>query len=509
MKLSYQKILGLVALLAASSAHADVSVASLFTDYAVLQQGLPVPVWGKADPGEKVSVTYQGQTETATTGTDGRWKITFQPFAPGLSGSLVVAGSNTITLNKVVTGEVWLCSGQSNMGLPVKLALDPEKEIAASLNPMIRLFAVRPAILDQPTDTVIGRWQVCRPKSVPNFSAVGYYFAKNLQPALKIPVGIIASDDGGTLAETWTSTDTLRGNPKLRVVLDRWAKELQLYPERKVAYDAAMAAWKQKVITGGTANPPSPRGRPQPPPGSPGQNDTPGGHFNGMIYPLIPYAIRGAVWYQGESNAPRASEYRDLAGAMITDWRNRWGEGNFPVIIVELPRHLRAIDKTGVSWAFLREAQTQLLALDKTGLAVTLDLGETKNLHPKNKQEVGRRVALVAENLAYGKQVACTGPLFQEAKIQNGAVRITFSHTDQGLVASDGKPLDGFQIAGADKVFVPAEAKIEGDAVIVSSANVSAPVAVRYAWTNDPVTANLANGAGLPASPFRTDSWDN
>ena len=484
-------------------ARAAVTVAAAFTDHAVLQQGMRVPVWGKAKPGEKIVVTYAGRSAAATAGADGRWRVNLPPMPARVTGTLVLAGEgNTITLNDVVTGEVWLCSGQSNMNFLLRDANDATNEMANAKHPEIREFRTREIIVNEPEDTGGGKWIPCQPDSAGRFSAVAYFFALELSASLQSPVGIITAANGGTTVETWTSKEAISHGPQLSMVLERWNDELKLYPQRKAAYDIAIAAWEKNLKEGA-----APGRRPELPPG-PGHPHSLGGHFNGMIFPLIPYAMHGVLWYQGESNAPHPEEYERLCRTMIQDWRARWDQGPFPFILIQLPRHLRyPEDPTGVAWAFIREAQMQLLAVENTGMAITLDLGDTAELHPKNKKEFAERAALVAKALAYHQKVSFSGPLYRTASFGKRAVRLSFDHANEGLAARDGKALGSFQIAGPDRTFVAAEARVEGRSVVVSSPRVFEPAAVRYAWTNDPVEANLVNSAGLPASPFRTDAW--
>ena len=484
-------------------AQASVTVASVFTDHAVLQQGIRVPVWGKAKPGERVVVSYAGRTESTLAGADGRWRVSLPPMPPRLTGSLVVTGDGTnLAFADVVTGEVWLCSGQSNMNFLMRDANDAQREMANATHPEIREFRTREVILDEPDDAGGGKWVPSAPDTAGRFSAVAYFFALELSAALQMPLGLLTAANGGTTAEAWTSKTAIAGNAELAVVMERWNEDLKLRPQRMDAYELSVAEYEKKQAQGVTTGrrPELPRG--------PGHPHSLGGHFNGMIYPLIPYAIRGVLWYQGESNAPCPEEYEPLCRTLIQDWRSRWGQGAFPFILIQLPRHLRyPEDPTGVAWAFIREAQTHLLKLENTGMAITLDLGDTQELHPKNKREFAERAARVAKALVYKQELSYSGPLFQKAEYRQQDVRLSFAHASKGLATSDGKPPGGFQAAGRDQSFVEAEARIEGQSVVVSSPKVPQPVAVRYAWSNDPVKANLINKDALPASPFRTDNW--
>jgi sialate O-acetylesterase len=510
---------GLLALPAA--ARADVSLAPLFTDHAVLQREKAVPIWGRADPGENVTVGFQGQTVAAAAGGDGRWIAWLSPLSADSAGSdLVVTGKKGArTLHDVVVGEVWLCSGQSNMEFAVD---DPknatfrvqnaEAEVAAAQWPLIRQYKVARQVAAAPVTAARGAWISCSPRTAGEFTAVGYFFARDIFQRLGIPVGIIASTWGGTVVESWMSPAALAGDPAFAIVGPRWQKMLADFPRARAAYEAAVAEWGRTVSAARAAGPASfaafikSHAEPRPPHGS-GPEDpwTPSGLFNGMIYPLAPYALRGALWYQGESNAEAASEYHRLFAAMITDWREQFGQGDIPFYWVQLANYRYPRDPTGKKWAFLREAQAQALSLPATGQAVSIDVGDPDNIHPRNKQEVGRRLALIARANVYGIAGDFSGPVFAGANIEGGTMRVRFKFADNGLTAA-GRPLQSFELAGADRRFHPALASIAGDSVVVRSAEVPAPVAVRYAWSNAP-EANLFNGSGLPAAPFRSDSW--
>lgn len=496
---------------AAAALRADVMPAPLFTDGAVLQRDKPVPVWGRADPGEKVTVTFAGQTRNATTGRDGKWFVLLDPLATSAAGTpLTIAGKNTITLADVLVGEVWLCSGQSNMEWTVRQAANAPQEIAAAHFPLIRHIKIERTVADAPADTVkTGGWQPTTPQTVGAFTAVGYFFARDVHQKIGIPIGLINSTWGGTPVESWMSPAALASDPGFASARERWQQTLDAYPAAKAAFDARLAEWtkagaaakagpKAAADTWAKQNP-----RPRAPRG-PGDPWTPASLFNGMINPLLPYALRGTLWYQGESNAERAAEYRARFAAMITAWRGHFGQGDFPFYWVSLANYKVPEDKTGLSYAFLREAQTQTLALPNTGQALAVDIGNPDDIHPTNKQEVGRRLALLAKHRVYGVIGDDTGPTFASATREGAALRVRFTHAD-GLIAHD-KPVQSLELAGADRVFHPAEAKIDRGTLLVISPQVRDPVAVRYAWKNSP-EANLYNGAGLPAVPFRTDNW--
>lgn len=487
------------------SVQAEVRLANLFQDHMVLQQGQKVAVWGTAAPGERVTVSLAGKQASALAGEDGRWRVELGPLAAGGPFEMRVEGQNALTLQDVLVGEVWVCSGQSNMAWPVERAANPEQEISQANYPLIRFFTVRQKVAQEPQSEVEGTWEVCSPQTVGHFSAVGYFFARELHRTLGVPVGMINSSWGGTPAEAWTSRPALEADPALRPILENWERVLANYPQALQRYQERLKQWGEeaaKAKAEGRAVPP----RPQPPLG-PGHPWTPGGLFNGMIAPLTPFAIRGVIWYQGESNAGRAYQYRRLFPTLIQDWRRAWGRGDFPFLFVQLANFMKTLPEPSESaWAELREAQSMALSLPKTGMAVAIDIGEADDIHPKNKQEVGRRLALAALAIAYGKDVVYSGPLYESMSIEGNRIRLRFKHVDGGLVAKDGEGLKGFAIAGEDRKFVWAEARIEGDTVVVSSPQVPNPVAVRYAWADNPV-CNLYNRAGLPASPFRTDDW--
>ena len=500
------------------TARADVTLGPLFADHAVLQRDKPVAIWGHASPGETVTVSYLLHRATASAGADGRWIVLLDALAADpVGGNLVAAGKTTATAHDVVVGEVWLASGQSNMEFVVD---DPNgavyhvdraaEEVAAANYPLIRHFKVAHQVSAQPADVAAGSWEPCAPATVRQFSAVAYFFARDLYRRLNVPIGIINSSWGGTPVESWMSPAALARDPHFAMVGQRWRANLADYPRARVAAEAAIARWNQDAAAarakGPTALAQFNQAHPKPRPARGlGDSWTPTGLFNGMINPLLPYALRGAIWYQGESNADRAAEYHPLFAAMITAWRAHFGQGDFPFYWVQLANYASASDPTHQTWAFLREAQTDTLNLPNTGQAVTIDLGDPANIHPHNKQEVGRRLALLAKVNTYGIPDDCSGPVFVSANAEGSALRLHFKYADAGLTAAD-KPLQSFEVAGADRQFHPAAAMIAGSTVVVQSPAVPIPVAVRYAWRNAP-DANFYNGAGLPAAPFRSDRW--
>lgn len=483
---SHRLLLIVVVLLAAvAPVQASIILPGLFTDHMVLQRDIALPVWGSAQPGEIVTVTIGDRKASAQADENGRWRVRLDPLPAGGPLEMTIKGSNTITLKDVLVGEVWVCSGQSNMGWTVNRSANATEEIAAAGNPKIRLFDVPRRMAIEPQTFLGGQWEVCSPETAGTFSAVGYFFGRELQKAIDVPVGLINSSWGGTPAESWTPRHALEADPDYKPIFERW--------------EQLKARWQAESQPAS-----SPTTRPQLDPRTSPQR--PMVLYNGMIQPLVPYAIRGAIWYQGESNAARAYQYRKLFPTMIRSWREAWGQDDFPFLFVQLA-NFKAGQKAPYSsaWAELREAQTMTLSLPKTGMAVTIDIGDPKDIHPINKQDVGKRLALAARAIVHGEKIPYSGPIYEAMAVEGGKIRLRYKHTDGGLVAKNGA-LKGFGIAGADQKFVDAEAAVDGDSIVVSSEKVASPVAVRYAWGDAP-ECNLYNGAGLPASPFRTDDW--
>ncbi len=652
------KIVVLAALLlstAGSSAiYADIRLPAIVGDDMVLQRDMKLPVWGWADPGEEVrlSVSWHRMERRTVTDADGKWQFTVTAPPAGGPYELTFKGKNTVTLKNVLVGEVWVCSGQSNMEWPLHSVNNAEQELAAADYPNIRLFTVQKKIADVPESDCTGQWSLCTPETVPGFSAVGYFFGRYLHKELGVPVGLINTSWGGTVAEAWTSSDALAKMPAFKTQLDKMAAARANPDAAMKKYENEMAAWQKKVEAAGaqgkgciapdfddsgwktmdlpgrweqtalpnfnglvwfrkTVDVPESwsgkklvlqlgpiddqdttwvngvkvgshtgsgqwqalrkydigadvvhagknvivvqvldtggdggiYGQPEqmklsladaadakpislagpwrykvgydlaslpPQPQAPFWVNNPNAPtvlYNGMIAPLIPFGIRGAIWYQGESNAGRAHQYRELFPLMITNWRRKWGEGPFPFLFVQLANFMAAQPEPSESaWAELREAQFMTLKLPNTGMATIIDIGEADNIHPRNKQDVGKRLALWALDMAYGRDLVYSGPLYKSMEIKDGKIVLHFDHVDGGLVAKGNDGLKGFAIAGADRKFVWAKAKIEGDTVVVASDKVAEPKAVRYGWADNP-TCNLYNKAGLPASPFRTDDW--
>lgn len=643
---------------------AELSVPDLFGDHMVLQQAQPVPIWGKARAGSEVEVRFLKQTKTAKASSDGSWRVNLEPLGTSSEPAVLTIRSEKEekTIKDVLVGEVWHCAGQSNMGMRVNDADNAEREIAAGDHPLIRYFSVSNQPCHPQQGEASGRWVICSPESVATFSAAGYFFGRELQAHLGLPVGLVDTSWGGTPAEAWVSQATLEKNPELAPILARYEVALKEYPEKKAAYDRALEPWqtlmkrgwnptdykdpgdmggsanwasldcddkdwekipdgiakqwagpgvvwfrstvtfpkewegkdlclegmyctatiygaetlyvngaevlkttktdhhrasylipgrfvkagcaviafrvftdrKQGSITlfkvgpnGGTpvvlrgdtsrwraaasgADVPvvvmsAPGGSPM----GPNNPQSPAGLYNGRIHPFAPFAVRGALWYQGESNTGRAEQYRTLLPALMRNWREIWGEGNFPFLIVQLAACNPPPSQPGDStWAELREAQALAAATEpNAGLAVAIDIGDAVDVHPKYKQELGRRLALAARGIAYHEKLVYSGPVYDAMTVEGQSVRIRFRHTGSGLMAKGNNPLTRFAIAGEDRHFVWAKAEIKGDTVVVRSDDVPRPVAVRYAWADNPDGCNLYNREGLPAVPFRTDFW--
>ncbi|MDB6175582.1 MAG: Sialate O-acetylesterase [Chthoniobacteraceae bacterium] len=486
---------------------ADVKLPAVISDNMVLQQESKANVWGWADAGEKVAVQFANRNMQTVAGPDGRWNVKLADLKAGIIGDLTIAANNSITVKNVAVGEVWVCSGQSNMEFQVSGGKNAAEEKAAANFPLIRVFTVQKAAKNEPQTDCVGKWEVCTPETVFGFTAVGYFFGRKLHEDMKIPVGLIHTSWGGTPAEYWTPKEIIEAEPDFKSLAESWEQLKAAYPKAKEDYEKALAEWKDAAAlakANGTAAPK----RPAEPKGG-NAFGGPGCLYNGMIAPIEPYTIQGATWYQGESNASRARQYRKLFPTMIQCWRQHWGV-EFPFLFVQLANYnARGVEQTGQpeesQWAELREAQLMTLELPHTGMAVAIDVGEGGDIHPKNKQEVGRRLALSAEASVYYREVAYSGPLLAGSQQEEGKIRLSFSNAE-GMKASDGGKLKGFAIAGEDKRFVWADVTIEGDHIVVSSPEIANPVAVRYGWADNP-ECNLVNAASLPASPFRTDAW--
>lgn len=484
-----------------------ISLPSTFTDHMVLQRDISVPLRGTAWPGARLTVSIAGQSVKTKADKEGRWLAALAPMKAGGPHTLTIkARKVTAVINDVLIGDVWVCSGQSNMEWSLSLANNPEEEIRNANYPNIRMYTVTKKVSGEPLLGCKGRWDACTPEIAKDFSAVGYFFGRTLHKTLNVPIGLIDSSWGGTPAEAWTSRPSLEANPDCAPILKRWDEALANYPAAKAEFDKAMAEWQKAAEAAKAAGQPEPK-KPGAPLG-PDHPHRPAGLYNGMISPLLTYAIKGAIWYQGESNAGRAYQYRSLFPTMITDWRKSWG-ADFPFFYVQLANFMKRNPdpNAGSAWAELREAQLRTLQLKNTGMATIIDIGEADDIHPRNKQDVGLRLALAAFKVAYGYDWPYSGPLYHSMRVDGPSIRVKFTNTDKGLLNNNTNgPLRGFAIAGEDKVFHWAEARIEGDEVVVASPNVPQPVAVRYGWADNPI-CDLYNGYFLPASPFRTDDW--
>ena len=494
---------------------AELKLAAVFSDHMVLQCGKAVPVWGWADPGGKITVEFAGQAKAVTADSAGKWQVKLDPMPASAEPRTMVVkstiGNSQSTISDVLVGEVWLGSGQSNMGVSVGGSRDFEKEAAAANLPLIRMFREDSKTAETPQANATGTWVVCSPQTVAGFSAVLYFFGRELRRELKVPVGLINSSLGDTAIQSWIAADVQAKIPELKAGLDADVKADAAidWAGATARYEKTLASWKEKAAQAKAAGQ-----RPANPPCDPLEvrnrrgSLRGGGLFNGKIAPLIPLAIRGMVWYQGESNtrpAEAGRRYSLQLPLLITDWRTRWGE-ELPFASVQLANYIPWPPGNYPGWPLVREAQLKSLRLPHTGMAVAIDIGEADNIHPKNKQDVGKRLALWALGDVYGKKVPATsGPLPAGHEVSGSNLIVTFTHADGGLLAKEGD-LKGLVIAGADQQWKPAQARIEGDKVIVSSPDVPQPVAVRYAWSENP-DCNLYNGAGLPAAPFRTDAW--
>lgn len=461
---------------------ADVKLPNVIGSGMVLQRDMAVPVWGWAEAGEEVTVSFAGQTKKTKAGDNGKWIVKLDSLEANAKGStLTISGKNKINLDNILVGEVWICSGQSNMEWAIRQSMNPKEEAAAANYPQIRLFNVPGhTVSPLPKDEGAGQWQVCDPNSANNFSAVGYFFGRRLHKDLKVPVGLIGSNWGGTRIEPWTTLAGFESVPELSKIADQ------------------VKNYKQDTRVGG------------------GQ---PSAIYNSMVHPLTPFAMRGGIWYQGESNGSEGITYYQKKHALVNGWRKAFQNKDLAFYWVQLANFQKESDKPegGEGWARLREAQTKALDIPGTGMAVITDIGAANDIHPKNKQDVGWRLAQWALHQTYGqKDLVPSGPLYKSHKVEGNTIRLSFNHAGSGLMVGkktgleptaevkDGK-LEHFSISGKDNKWVWADARIDGQTVIVESNEVSAPVAVRYGFTMNPAKANLYNKEGLPAGPFRTD----
>ena len=512
--------LALAAAFFTALAHADVRLPAVISDHMVLQAGAPAPIWGWAAPGERVTVSFAGESISTQAAADGTWRVNLRRLVAKPSAEvLTVAAKNTLTVQDVLVGEVWLCSGQSNMEMQLKglhgQVDNADREIAAANHPSIRMFqhdevydiyklAVPPSIAqsDRP-----GKWMVCTPQTAARFIALGYFFAREIQQELGgIAVGLLHSSVGGTPIEAWTSLSAQQSVPALEPVLADWKKRLAGYdPAAELAkYQDARATWEKARAGAKSAGQPAPKA---PAAYKNWAVSEPAGLFNGMIQPLVPYGVRGVLWYQGERNAagPLTGYYGLQLKTLVADWRARWGnELYFAWVQIPNFQKLQKAPSEPNGWGvWVRDGQRQALSVPRTGMAITIDLASETAGHPTNKADYAHRLALLALHDVYAKPLPIwSGPLYRSVERAGDRMVVSFDHA-KGLKAKAGE-LGGFAIAGADKKFIWASAKIEQDRVVVSSDAIKEPVAVRYAWASNPV-GNLVNAAGLPAPPFATD----
>lgn len=534
-----------------SYASAQLSLNGVFSDNMVLQRNVRVPVWGTSDSKARITVSFAGFTHSTNADSNGRWVVYFDPLdATSKSTDLEVSSNNTKKiLHNVVVGEVWLAGGQSNMGYPLFAAHNATEALSGANDPLMRLLPIPLKTAVEPKDTISGvSWKICTPENVKNFSAVAYFFAKELREKLGCPVGVISAAWGGTPIETWISLDGLKQSPEFSKTLKDYNQAINKHqfvvnnPKLLTDYEALLVKWKKEVQpsfdsatkkynadkdagrnVGKKPEPAWPEPQNPDPTGIPSPSkrpQVPAVSFNGMIFPVAPYAIRGIIWYQGEANASAGLEYRKLFPRLISSWRSLWGS-EIPFLYVQLPAcYEDPVPVAEKGWPWLREAQAMTLNQKSVSMAVAIDVGDPNNVHPTDKLDVGHRLALLARRDVYGEHaLVASGPMYYEHKIENNIIRVRFNHIGQGLVAGQAPwrargvellPIDhliGFYIADSDRVWHSAQANIDNDCIIVSSPLVASPVAVRYGWANSP-RCNLYNKNGLPAAPFRTDSWE-
>jgi sialate O-acetylesterase len=482
-------------------------LAAPISDHMVLQREKPVAVWGWADAGESVTVTFAGQSKSASAGADGKWMLKLDALpASAEPRTLVVTGrdGHQIEVTDVLVGEVWLGSGQSNMAMTVAGCYRFDEEKASAKFPLIRHYRENSTHAMEPQAEGKGTWQECMPDNVGGFSAVLYFFGREIHRETGVPVGLVNTSVGGTPIESWVAAATQSSDPETKANFDAKMKDYLAFDEAKAPelHQKQMAIWKAAVAKAKAEGKTFVTPAPKDPLAMRRFKGGPAGLYNGKVANLAPYTLRGMLWYQGEGNAGNPGLYEKQLSQLVTSWRALW-QDEVPFAWVQLPNYR---DSDSESWPRVRESMMKVLALPKTGMAITLDIGDPKDIHPKNKQDVGLRLSYWALASVYGRKVpAISGPLPAGDKVEGSSVRISLKHAD-GLKTRDGGAVRGFRVAGADKAWKPATARIEGTEVVVSSPEVSAPVAVRYAWAENP-DCNLVNGAGLPATSFRTDDW--
>jgi sialate O-acetylesterase len=498
MRVSPTRLYGLIVLLLCAvtqTLSAEIRLPQMLSDHAVLQRESPIHIWGWAQPGETVTAHFHAQTVSTTTTGLGEWSLWLMPEHAGGPYVLTIDGSSKLTVNDLLVGDVWFASGQSNMEMPLKgfpgsaVIKNAQDEIAHANLPQVRLLHVANKSSDIPLDDITGTWTQCTPETEAEFSAVAYFFGREIQQREDVPVGLIDATWGGTPVDSWISLTTLGSDPSLMPVFASRAR----FAQEQVRLNEIIANEKQQDATALAAQQAPPKHSWHP-------NEiswSPAGLYNGMIAPETAYTIKGVIWYQGEtdSSQERSPMYSRLFPALIADWRQQWQQGNFPFLFVQIS----SFDSPAETWGAVRDAQRRTLSVVGTGMAVSLDVGDPTNVHPSDKQTVAARLALAARAKAYGEKIEFSGPLYRQVTGEGSALRVWFDYA-AGLKSNEPNP-ESFEIAGQDGHFFPASAKIEGETVVVSSPDVIAPHFVRYGWAN--VThANLYNGAGLPASTF-------
>jgi len=510
----------LVALMVSGSVvRADVHLPKMFSDHMVLQRDMAAPVWGWADPGETITVKVANQSVTVTADPSGRWQLKLAPLKAGGPFELVVIGKTTNTVKDVMVGDIWICAGQSNMEFGLGGSDNGVTVVAAATNQLIRLLSVKSPQSPSPVTDIPNGWVTCSPQSVGGFSAVGYFFGATIQKETGVPIGLIGNAWGGTAIELWTNLEGAKSVPEYAPAIQAYEKNLINYRQQLALVVDPVAEWLAQ------ANAARAKGElvPIPPLAMwPAQPAFPlSGIYNGRVAPLVPFGIKGALWYQGEANGAEGESYYNKMCALIGGWRQVWGLGDFPFYFVQLANWQAAneVPGGGDGWSNLRQAQFKSLKIPRTGMALAIDIGDASDIHPKNKEDVGNRLAFWALKNDYGQtNRVCSGPLYKTMKVEGDKIRVSFDYADNGLIVgkktghgpaveSQDGTLKRFAIAGEDKKWFWADAVIEGAAVVVSCPAVSAPVAVRYAFSMNPAGCNLYNAEGLPASPFRTDNW--
>lgn len=481
----------------------SLQVSALFSAGAVLQRDTPVPIWGTADPKVSVTVSFSGQEHETESDENGFWKVVLEPMpAEGLPQTLIVESDKRLVIPNIVVGEVWIASGQSNMEWRMRQIGVSPADLPNPVDPLLRTIKLDRAVSEVPTKDFVGTWESANSETLPEFSAVAYYFGSMLRKELDVPVGLINSSWGGTQIESWMTPEALSKTPFASEVDERWLRRLEEFPDAMQRYEDQYAQWIQARDAARAADRQFTQRAPRRPEG-PGSRWLPGGLYNAMIYPLIPTAHSGVIWYQGETNASRHDEYAELFKAMISQWRNDFGFGDFPFYFVQLANMERRNDPSGRQWAFMREAQEAALALPLTGMALAIDIGEADDIHPRNKWDVGKRLALMALNDVYGKEQLSRGPKLDSYEIRGSDIIVSLKNAE-GL-RSTAPEINGFEIADEGGHFHPARAEFDGESIRVNSTDVQAPRWIRYAFQNNP-DVSLVNRIGLPLAPFRTDS---